>query len=155
MSKCVICGKEGAKDIIGENGKLEKRCDECNWEIIKREQNQYAEKYKRALRWLKENDYVNIVKTFNENGEEDIRIFEIESDHNSAVDIIRQEMAATDFEESWIDIHWEVFDGVGVEVCDYLCFEKYKATITDSDYFDGDVSESKSFNFEVIKRNDI
>ncbi len=47
---------------------------QATWKIIKRKRNQYAEKYKRALMWLKENDYVNIVKISNENGEEDISI---------------------------------------------------------------------------------
>ncbi len=61
-------------------------------------------------------------------------------------------MANTDLKESWIDIHWEVFDGVEVEVCDYLYFDKRKPTITDNEC---DVLKSKSFHFEVIKRNDI
>lgn len=123
---CEICKKETQKRFIGENGIPVPRCEDCNDKIVKESKRVYAIKYERALKYLKDNNYVVKVDWDTGKSESEARYFDIEDEHMACVDLIRSEMKQLGFDERWIDVHFESYEDCQLEIVDYLYFAKYK-----------------------------
>jgi hypothetical protein len=129
LKECIICNKLTDNYINWKNEDETECtpqyvCEECMWESIHKEQAEYKIKYDKAVKYLKENNYTVIVESYNDNEEKITEEFEIKEDIMECVDIIRERMEEQGYNETWIDVHWEIYEDCELEIVDYLCFNK-------------------------------
>lgn len=149
MGKCIICGKE-TNDfrccVREEKGKSydDFQCEECTIKKVEKERLAYSGKFNNVLMpYLIENEFKVVVTTIDEEGDaivvEEFPIIKGTTDIMYCVDIIVERMSKAGYYESWVDFHTETYEGVDIEVVDYLCF----------DLINGEEDEDNSHSFHL------
>ena len=130
MGKCIICGRD-TNDfrcaVRKENGKSydDYQCEECTMEKVRKAREEYERDFnEKLLPYLLDNNFKVIVEGgFEVHGKEPVEEYPVK-DFNfmDCVGIIRNRMKEKGYYENWIDVHWEEYNGVEIEVVDYLCY---------------------------------
>lgn len=133
MGRCIICGcdTEDFRCCVREDneGNMhdDYQCKECTIEKIEKEHLTYKKEFDdKVLPFLIKNEFKVIVEGGFNSAIEEFPILKesvrFPIDVMDAVDIIRERMNKLGYYENWIDVHWEEFNGVELEIVDYLSF---------------------------------
>ena len=129
MGICIVCGCETTDFrcfVREENGKKydDFQCEKCTLEKVHRERKEYVVKFnEKVLPYLLENNFNVVVREVGVDGKEIIEKFPVKDcDVMYCVDIIRNRMKEKGYYENWIDLHWEEYGGIDLEIVDYLCY---------------------------------
>lgn len=144
-NNCDQCGKKTEDMFGGVKVDVVCRCEKCNMKLVIIDRKKYNKKYKKAIKWLKQNQYVIKVE---EN--ESIRIFEIKKNLMECISIIRKEMKEENFFENYLDVTFQTFEKCPLEIVNYLFFVKYGTEKDKNGRFKE--LDSKTFYIELLKK---